>query len=146
MRGAEGIVFGLGAFGEAGEPAALTKRVHLPAAAGEDFVRVGLVADIPDEFVSGRVEHGVDGDGELDDAEAGAEVAAGFGDGLNHVAAEFFGEDFQFGVAQRFHVGGDVNAVKKGVRLGRGVMFRGLFHRPAYVAQIAASAKALLVY
>ena len=51
MRGAEGIVFALGAAGEAGQPALLAQRADAVAAAGQDLVRIGLVADIPDQPV-----------------------------------------------------------------------------------------------
>jgi hypothetical protein len=40
------------------------------AAAGQDLVRIGLVADIPDQPVARRVEDMVQRDGELDHAES----------------------------------------------------------------------------
>jgi hypothetical protein len=49
MGGAERVVFALGALGEAGEAAALAQRADAVAAAGEDLVRIGLVADVPDQ-------------------------------------------------------------------------------------------------
>jgi len=112
VGGAEGVVFGLGAFCETGEAAALAEGVDAILSAGEDFVRVALVADIPDELVVGGVEDGVDGGGEFDDAEARAQVAAGFGDGLDRCAADFVGEGFEFLVGERFHVGGRVDAIE----------------------------------
>ena len=48
MCGTERIVLALGALGETGQPAALAQRTDTIAAAGEDLVRIGLVADIPD--------------------------------------------------------------------------------------------------
>ena len=48
MRGAERVVFALRALGEAGQAAALAQRADAVAAAGEDLVRIGLVADVPD--------------------------------------------------------------------------------------------------
>ena len=77
MRGAERVVFALGALGEAGEAAAGAKRADAVAPPGEDLVRIGLVADVPDQTVARRVEHVVQRHRELDDAEPGAEVAAG---------------------------------------------------------------------
>src|SRR5919108_510672 len=49
-------------------------------AAGEQLVDVGLVAGVPDDPVGRRVEGAVQGDGQLDHAEVGAEVAAAGGD------------------------------------------------------------------
>ena len=51
MRGAERVVFALGALGEAGEAVALAQRADAVAPAGEDLVRIGLVADVPDQAV-----------------------------------------------------------------------------------------------
>ncbi len=52
MRGAERVVFALGALGEAGEAAALAQGADAVAAAGQDLVRIGLVADVPDQPVA----------------------------------------------------------------------------------------------
>jgi hypothetical protein len=41
------------------------------------IVRVGLVADVPDQPVARRIEDIMDRGGQFDDAEAGAEMAAG---------------------------------------------------------------------
>ena len=52
MRRAERVVFALRAPGEAGQPAALAQRADAVAPAGEDLVRIGLVADVPDQPVA----------------------------------------------------------------------------------------------
>ena len=52
-------------------------------------MRVGLVADVPDQAVARRVEDVVDRGGEFHDAEAGAEVAAGHRNGVDGFLAEF---------------------------------------------------------
>ena len=77
MRGAERIVVALGALGEAGQAAAGAQRADAVAAAGQDLVRIGLMADVPDQAVARRIEDVMDRGGEFDDAEAGAEMAAG---------------------------------------------------------------------
>ena len=91
MRGAEAVVFALGALGEARQPAALTQRPDAVAPAGQDLVRVGLMADVPDQPVVRRVEHVVQRNGQLDDAEAGAEMAAGDRDRADRLGAQFVG-------------------------------------------------------
>ena len=88
MRGAERIVVALGALGEAGEAAGGAQRADAVAAAGQDLVRVGLMADVPDQAVARRVEDVVDRGGQFDDAEAGAEVAAGHRHGVDGFLAE----------------------------------------------------------
>ena len=80
VPGAVGIVRALGARGEAAETAGLADGGEAIAAAGEELVRVGLVADVPDDLVLGRVVDVVEGDGQLDDAEVGGEMAADLGD------------------------------------------------------------------
>ena len=91
MRGAERIVFAFGALGEAGQAAALAQRADAVAAAGENLVRIGLVADVPDQAIVRRVEHVVQRDRELDHAEPGAEVPAGYGDSVDRFLPQFIG-------------------------------------------------------
>ena len=62
MGRAEGVVFALGAFGEAAEAAALAQSADAVAAPGQDLVRIALMADIPDQLVMRRVEDRVDRD------------------------------------------------------------------------------------
>jgi hypothetical protein len=50
--------------------------VHALHAAGQDLVRIGLVAHIPDDAVVRRIEDVVQRDGEFHHAEARAEVPA----------------------------------------------------------------------
>ena len=91
MRGAERVVFAFGALGEAGEPALGAQRADAVAAACQDLVRIGLVADVPDQAVVRRVEDMVQRDGQFDDAEAGAEMAARDGHGVDEFGAQFGG-------------------------------------------------------
>ncbi len=92
MRRAERVVFALGALGEAGEPAAHAQRADAVAPAGQDLVRIGLVADVPDQAVVRRVEHVVQRNRQLDHAEAGAEMAAGDRDRVDGLLAQLVGE------------------------------------------------------
>ncbi len=59
---------------------------------GEQFVHVRLVAGVEDNGVPGRVEDPVDGDGRLDDAEVGAEVATRLGDVRDQELPDLGGE------------------------------------------------------
>ncbi len=92
MRRAERVVFALGAAGEAGQAAALAQRADAVAPAGQDLVRIGLVADVPDQPVARGVEHRVQRHGQLDHAEAGAEMAAGDRDRVDRLGAQFVGK------------------------------------------------------
>ena len=57
MRGAEGVVFALDAPRKAGNATQLAQCVHALAPTGEDLVRIGLVADVPHQAVTRRIEH-----------------------------------------------------------------------------------------
>ena len=92
MRGAERIVIALGALGEAGQSAAGAQRADAVAAAGQDLVRIGLMADVPDQAVARGVEHIVHGGRQFDDAEAGAEMAAGDRDGIDGFLTQLVGD------------------------------------------------------
>ena len=92
MRGAERVVFALGALGEAGQAVAHPQRADAVAAAGEDLVRIGLVADVPDQAVLRGVEHVVQGDGEFDHAKAGAKMAAGDGHRIDCLGPQLVGD------------------------------------------------------
>ncbi len=76
MRRAERIVFALAALGEAVQPALLADGADAVAAAGQDLMGIGLMADIPDQPVGRGVENVMKRDGQLDDAEACAQMAA----------------------------------------------------------------------
>src|SRR5690606_33443287 len=89
------------------------------AAAGEDLVRVGLVADVPDDAVVGRVVHRVQGYGQFDHAEAGAEMAARLADRFDQVGAQFVGDGGQLGFVEPAQVGRGFDARK--ARVARGV-------------------------
>ena len=92
MADTERVVFGFFALRERRDAVLLLDRMDAVAAAGQDLVRIALVADIPDQAVAGRVVQVVQGDGELDDAEPCAEVAAAAADGFDQVGPQFLGD------------------------------------------------------
>ena len=113
MGGAERVVFALGALGEAGEPAALAQRADAVAAAGEDLVRIGLVADVPDQPVGRRVEDVMQRHRQLDHAEAGAKMTAGDGDGVDRLLPQFVGDLPQLARIEASEVVGGLDEVEQ---------------------------------
>ncbi len=113
MRSAERVVFAFRTLGEAGKPAALPQRAHTVAAAGQDFVRVGLMPDIPDHPIMRRIEDVVECDGQLDDAKPGAKMAAGHGHGVDHLGAQFLGDLLEVRGRKGAQIGGHLDAVEK---------------------------------
>jgi hypothetical protein len=91
VRRAEGVVFALAAAGEAGQTAALAQRADTVAPPGQDLVRIALVADIPDQLVARRIENVMQGDRQLDDPQARAQVAPGDRNRVDHLLAQFVG-------------------------------------------------------
>jgi hypothetical protein len=77
--------------------------------AGEDFVRVGLVAHVPHDAVFRRVEHIVQRNGQLHRAQVGAEVTARAGHALQHVLAQLGGQPRQLRARQGPQVRGLVD-------------------------------------
>ena len=74
------------------QAAAGAQRADAVAAAGQDLVRIGLVADVPDQAVARGVEDVMDRGGQFDDAEAGAEMAAGHRNGVDGFLAQLVGD------------------------------------------------------
>src|SRR5450432_4282840 len=91
MRGAEGVVFAFLALGETGQTAAGAKGANAVATARQNLVRIGLVANVPDQFVGWRVEHVMQRDSKLDDTEPGSEMPASNRDRADGLGTQFIG-------------------------------------------------------
>ena len=116
VAGAHDVVLGLVDRAERGQAAVLADRLELVAAAGQDLVRVGLVADVPHDLVARRVEQRVHRDGDLARAEVGAEVAADLPDRVDQQLADLLRDLLQLVLGQAVQVLGAVDAVEE--RLG----------------------------
>lgn len=103
------VMVGLGAGGVAGE-AALALEPGEVLAAGEQLVHVALVAGVPEHLVPGRLEDPVQGDGELDDAQVGAEVSAGLGHRVHEEGADLVREPVQLAEAEPVQVARSLDA------------------------------------
>ena len=108
------VVFALGAEEEAVQSAVLTDGIDLLAATGEHFVHVGLMADVEEDFVLGRIEGAVQGDGQFDHAEVRSEVSAGFRDGPDEFVADFLREQRQVLLRHGAEIGRAVDPFEDG--------------------------------
>ena len=95
MRRTEWVVFAFGTLGESRQSAALTDCANAVTAAGEDFVRVALVSDVPYQPVARRIKNVVQRDRQFDNAEPSTEMAASFGDCVDGLVAQFVRYLFQ---------------------------------------------------
>ena len=119
MRRAEGVVDALRALGETGQTAPLAQGAHARAPAGQDLVRIGLMADVPDQLVARRVEHVMQRDRELDHAQAGAQMAARDRHRIDGFLAQLGRELFEIVTVKRTEIG----------RIGDPIQQRGLGRR-----------------
>jgi hypothetical protein len=78
------------AAGEAAHTAQLPQRVKAIAPPGKQLVRVGLVTDVPHDFVARAFKNVVQGDGKFDDAQVAGEVTAGFAHRVDEHLSDFF--------------------------------------------------------
>ena len=106
MAGAELVVLRLGPHEEPRDPSELTKRLEPSAAAGEHLVDVRLMSGIPDDLVARRIEHAMQGDGELDGAKARANVATGLLHALHGEVADLGAEREELVAVQDLEVAG----------------------------------------
>ena len=92
MRRAERVVLALGALGESGKTATGTQRADAITAPGEDLVRIGLMADVPDDSVIRGVEYIMKCGGQFDHAKTSAEMAAGYRHRVDGFKPQLVGE------------------------------------------------------
>ena len=78
-------------------------------------MRVGLVADVPQDLVARGVQQRVQRDGQLAGAEVGAEVAADLADRVDDVLAHLLGDLGELVVGQGVEVLRAVDAVEDAV-------------------------------
>ena len=119
MACAVGIMLGFRAQEETVEAFVGADRVDLIRATGEHFVNVSLVGDVEDKLVVRRGEHLMEGDGQLDDAQIGTEVAAGFREGGDERVPDFRGKIDQFPVGEFFDIAGRMDGLEERAKGGR---------------------------
>src|SRR2546423_6100599 len=104
MCRAERIVFALGALGEAGKTIAHAQGTDAVAPSGQNLMRIGLMTDVPYDAVAWRIEQVVQRDGQLDHAEASAEMAAGDRYRVDRLLTQFVGDMPQLALVQAAQV------------------------------------------
>ena len=113
MGRAEGVIGRLGSLGETRQPIFLPDRVHLFASPGQDLVRIGLMADIPDQLVARRIENGMDRHRHLDHTQPRAEMPTRLADRPDGFRAQLIGKAAQLRIAHPLEVGRRGHAVEQ---------------------------------
>ena len=116
VRVLDDVVLGLGLARVAAHPALAAQGAELRDPPGHELVDVGLVSGVEDDPVARAVEHPVDGQGQLDDAEVGPEVTGVRGDRPDQQVADLARERRQLVLRQVPQVAGRGDAVEKGHR------------------------------
>jgi hypothetical protein len=124
VAGAVGVVFGFGSEKKAVEAFVGAYGVEGIGATGEHFMDVTLVGDVEDEFIVRGGEDFVEGDGEFDDAEVGAEVSAVDGEGFDEGVAYSVGEFEKLLLGEFLEVVRRLDAREDGHGGGRVCLFR----------------------
>src|SRR5262245_26303755 len=78
---------------------------------------IGLMPDIPNQFVVRRIEYMVKRDGELDHAKASAEMASGHGDSVDGFLAQLSRELRELMVFKRTQILRRLDSIKQGRRI-----------------------------
>jgi hypothetical protein len=112
MTRAHDVVLGLEHRAERGEAVVLADRVEPVPPAGQHLVGIGLVADVPEDLVPGRVEQAVQRDGELAGAQVGAEMAADLPDRVDDLLPDLLGHLLELVVRELAQIRGRVDRVE----------------------------------
>ena len=87
MTNPKRIVRTFAPFGKTGQAVSLPQAWHPFAPAGENFMGVALVADVPNQPVIGGIEYTVQGKGQFYGAEASGEVSSRLTDRMDEKLA-----------------------------------------------------------
>ena len=80
MAGTEGIEAAFGTFQITGNTTLLAERIELLVTASDQFVRIGLMAHIPDHLVVVEIKGLIKGQGELNNPQPRSEMSSAGGD------------------------------------------------------------------
>ena len=119
MTCSEWIIRAFTSVGEARQAALGANCAHSGPSTGQHLVDVCLVPNIKYDLVVWSVEHVVEGNGELYHPQAGTEMAASLGDGVDEVGTEFLAKLLQLASVEVFQVDWIVDSVQEG---GRGAL------------------------
>src|SRR4029079_15637805 len=108
----EHVVLGLTPARKAADAPQLPERLEPPEAAGQELVRIGLVAGVPDDPVAGRLEQAMQRDRELDDAQRAAQVTARRRDRRDDRLADLGRQLLELGFSQPAEIGGTMESRK----------------------------------
>ena len=95
MSHIEDIIQAFFPFREPADPSLLTERMEPVFPACDDLVGVGLMTNIPDQFVIGGIENPVNGQRQFHGPQRGSQMATTLGYRFNNFSPDLFGQPVQ---------------------------------------------------
>ena len=105
------VVGALRPLGKTADPSIRSQGMEPIPPSGDQFVRIGLVSHIPDNFVQRGIKHIMKGDGQLNRPKTGGQVSTGFGGGFNDLLSNFSGKIFELFQGQSLKIRRTVDLV-----------------------------------
>ena len=114
MPGSVAVVLRFSAQHETVQSARRANGVELLAPAGEQFVDVGLMADVEQKVILGGVEDVMQRKGELNNAQIRSQMPAGFGQNRDQLFTDFTCELLQLCQGKPLHIARRVDSIQNG--------------------------------
>ena len=92
------------ALGKSAQASVLAQIFESALSSAQDLMCVSLVADIPDHLVPRKIEHPIQCDRQLDNAEIGCKMTAGMTDLINQEITNFTGQDLHLRIRQFLYI------------------------------------------
>ncbi len=112
MSRTEGIVFAFSPLGKTGQAVLLAERAYAVAAAGQNLVRVGLVPNVPDNSIVGRVKDMMKSNRQFNNAQTGTQMTAGDGHRVDGLRPQFVGKLDQLFLSKVTDIGGNIDGIQ----------------------------------
>jgi len=104
MADGELVIFAFFRVGKAAYAVGFAEQLKLVFPAGDDFMRIALVADVPEQFVLFEIEGVVQRQRQFHDAEVAGQMSTGLRDRAENKPAYFIGKGVQLLYGQLFEV------------------------------------------
>ena len=104
MSDGELVVFALGRIGKTADATGAAQQLKTRLAAGDDLVRVALVAHVPQQLIALEIEDVVQRQRQLDRPEVAGQVPPGLADTAQDELTDLLRQSFQLGHRQQLQV------------------------------------------
>ncbi len=113
MARAKGIIFAFLALGKTSQTAALPYGAHTVTASGQYLMGIALMAHVPDQFITGHIEHMMQGHGQFNHPKPSAQMAARLGYRINHLCPNLISELLKLFRLKPTHIIRTTNLIKQ---------------------------------